>query len=121
MKRQGGGKRENTSLQQGGTGKQQSLLEFSVLVCLIRCNVICRGLFLNNSLYNVLGLGVQTPATPLIKSRRAGEKKSAFNEKRKRRHEGQIWIRTFILESGAVLICKQKQHGTNEILIDTHK
>ena len=35
--------------------------------------------------------------------------------------EGQIGIRTFILESGAVLICKQKQHTTNEILIDTHK
>lgn len=125
VKHQGGGgvggwvKRENTSLQQGGTAKQQSLLEFSVLVCLIRCNVICLGLFLNNSLYNVRGLGVQTPATPLIKSRRAG--KSGFNEKRKRLHEGQIWICTFILESGAVLICKQKQHGTNEILIDTHK
>ncbi len=35
--------------------------------------------------------------------------------------EGQIWICTFILESGAVLICKQKQQATNEILIDTHK
>lgn len=115
----GGEKRENTSLQQEGSGKQQSLPEFSVLVCLIRCNVICLGLFLNNSLYNVLGSGVETPATTLIKSRPA--EKSGFNEKRKKQREGQIWICTFILESGAVLICKQKQHGTNEILIDTHK
>lgn len=35
--------------------------------------------------------------------------------------EGQIWICTFILDSRAVLICKQKQQATNEILIDTHK
>lgn len=82
--------------------------------------------FINNSLYNTTRLAIGCFYTHAhactrtqIKSSSLKKKKKISNEKRKKQCLEQIC--TFILASGAVLICKQRQHTSNKILIDTHK